>query len=113
LLSYAHDADMYAAWARLEILGDFSPPERRYAVGAAYLRGQCTGSVVGTHGLDVLQRELGDLVIEAALPEVGLSSSGTYEGEGHVVLRHPETSVVEAGLRRVVEVARVELRGAS
>ena len=71
LLSYAHDTDMYAAWARLEIFGDFSPPERRYAVGAAYLRGQGTGSVVGIHGLDVLQRELGDLVVEAALPRGG------------------------------------------
>ena len=43
-------------------------------------------------------------------PRQGQPSSGTYEGEGHVVLRHPETSVVEAGLRRVVEIARVELR---
>jgi hypothetical protein len=113
LLSYAHDVDMYAAWARLEIFGDFSPPERRYAVGAAYLRGQGNGSVVGIHGLDVLQRELGDLVVEAHLPREGQPSSGTYEGEGHVILRHPDTSVVEAGLRRVVEVARVELGGAS
>ena len=40
LLSYAHDVDMYAAWARLEIFGEFTPPERRYAVGAAYLRAQ-------------------------------------------------------------------------
>jgi hypothetical protein len=113
LLSYAHGVDMYAAWARLEIFGEFAPPERRYAVGAAYLRGQGTGPVVRIHGLDVLQRELGDLVVEAELPHEGQSSSGTYEGEGHVILRHPETSVVEAGLRRVVEVARVELGGAS
>ena len=113
LLSYAHDVDMYAAWANLEIFGDFSPPERRYAVGAAYLRGQGTGSVVGIHGLDALQRELGDLVVEAQLPHQGQSSSGTYEGEGHVILRHPQTSVVEAGLRRVVEIARVELGSAS
>jgi biotin carboxylase len=112
LLSYAHDVDMYAAWARLEIFGDFTPPERRYAVGAAYLRGQGNGSVVGIHGLDILQRELGDLVVEAQLPRQGQPASGTYEGEGHVILRHPETSVVEAGLRRVVEVARVELGGA-
>jgi hypothetical protein len=112
LLSYAHDADMYAAWARLEIFGEFSPPERRYAVGAAYLRGQGSGAVVGIHGLDTLQRELGDLVVEAQLPREGQQPSGTYEGEGHVILRHPETSVVEAGLRRVVEVARVELGGA-
>ncbi len=109
LLSYAHDVDMYAAWAHLEIFGDFAPPERRYAVGAAYLRGQGSGAVVGIHGLDVLQRELGDLVVEVDLPRQGQPSSGTYEGEGHVVLRHPETSVVEAGLRRVVEIARVEL----
>ena len=113
LLSYAHDVDMYAAWAHLEIFGEFAPPERRYAVGAAYLRGQGAGRVVRIHGLDVLQRELGELVVEAELPHEGQSSSGTYEGEGHVILRHPETSVVEAGLRRVVEVARVELGGAS
>lgn len=113
LLSYAHDVDMYAAWARLEVFGEFSPLERRYAVGAAYLRGQGSGTVVGIHGLDVLQRELGDLVVEAHIPGEGQSSSGTYEGEGYVILRHPETSVVEAGLRRVVEVARVELGGGS
>jgi len=109
LLSYAHDVDMYAAWARLEIFGAFSPPERRYAVGAAYLRGQGSGLVVGIHGLDTLQRELGDLVVEAVVPYLGQAPTGTYEGEGHVVLRHPDTAVVEAGLRRVVEVARVEL----
>jgi hypothetical protein len=113
LLSYAHDVDMYAAWARLEIFGDFPSPERRYAVGAAYLRGQGSGDVVRVSGLDTLQRELGDLVVEAVLPREGQSPSGTYEGEGHVILRHPETAVVEAGLRRVVEVARVELGGAS
>ena len=113
LLSYAHDVDMYAAWARLEIFGRFPPPERRYAVGAAYLRGQGSGFVVGIHGLDTLQSELGDLVVEAQLPRRGQSSSGTYEGEGHVILRHPETSVVEAGLRRVVEIARVEMGSAS
>jgi hypothetical protein len=109
LLSYAHDIDMYAAWARLEIFGTFTAPERRYAVGAAYLRGQGDGTVVAVHGLDTLQRELGDLVVEAVVPQRGQAPSGTYEGEGHVVLRHPETAVVEAALRRVVEVARVEL----
>ncbi len=113
LLSYAHDVDMYAAWARLEIFDEFSPPQRRYAVGAAYLRGQGSGRVIAIHGLDVLQRELGDLVVEAQLPHEGQPSSGSYEGEGHVILRHPETAVVEAGLRRVVEVARVELGGGS
>jgi hypothetical protein len=68
LLSYAHDADMYGAWARLETLGEFDPPERRHAVGAAYLRGQGRGVVRGVHGLEILQQELGELVVEARLP---------------------------------------------
>ena len=109
LLSYAHDADMYAAWARLEVFGDFDPPERRHAVGAAYLRGQGRGVVRHVHGLDLLQHELGELVVEARLPVEGQPRSDSYEGEGYVILRHAQTEVVAAALRRVVEVARVEL----
>jgi phosphoribosylaminoimidazole carboxylase (NCAIR synthetase) len=112
LLSYAHDTDMYGAWARLEILGSFDPPRRRHAVGAVYLRGQGRGVVRGVHGLDILQHELGDLVVEARLPEEGQPRSESYEGEGYVILRHEDTEVVAAALRRVVEVARVELREA-
>jgi ATP-grasp domain len=111
LLSYAHDTDMYAAWARLEILGHFDPPERRHAVGAAYLRGQGQGVVRGVHGLETLQRELGDLVVEARLPREGQARSESYEGEGYVIIRHDETEVVAAALQRVVEVARVEMTG--
>jgi biotin carboxylase len=111
LLSYAHDTDMYAAWARLEIFGEFDPPERRHAVGAAYLRGQGQGVVRAVSGLDVLQRELGALVVEARLPTEGQPRSEGYEGEGYVILRHHDTDVVAAALRRVVEVARVEMTG--
>ena len=109
LLSYAHDTDMYAAWARLEVFGDFAPPERLYAVGAAYLRGQGSGAVTAVRGLEALQAELGGLVVEARLPRPGQPPGGTYEGEGYVILRHPETEVVERALRRVVEVARVDI----
>lgn len=111
LLSYAHDIDMYAAWARLEILGEFDAPPRRHAVGAAYLRGQGHGVVRGVSGLETLQRELGDLVVEAQLPREGQPRSDTYEGEGYVILRADDTEVVAAALRRVIEVARVEMTG--
>jgi hypothetical protein len=111
LLSYAHDVDMYDAWARLEILGEFDVPQRRHAVGAAYLRGQGAGVVRGVHGLETLQRELGDLVVEARLPHEGQHRSESYEGEGYVILRHDETDVVAAALRRVTEVARIEMTG--
>jgi hypothetical protein len=111
LLSYAHDVDMYDAWARLELLGEFDVPQRRQAVGAVYLRGQGVGVVRGVHGLETLQSELGDLVVEARLPHEGQPRSESYEGEGYVILRHGSTEVVAAALRRVAEVARIEMTG--
>ncbi|MEP7027855.1 MAG: ATP-grasp domain-containing protein [Candidatus Eisenbacteria bacterium] len=109
LISYAHDTDFYRAWARLAALGEFRAPERRYAVGCAYLRGQGVGRVRRVLGLDRIARELGPLVVEAQLPREGQAPAGTYEGEGFIIVRHPETRVVEDALRTVVSNIRVEL----
>jgi biotin carboxylase len=109
LISYAHDFDFYKAWARLVVFEEFDPPERKYAAGAAYLRGQGTGRVVAIRGLDELQKELGHLVVEVKLPQTGQGPSGSYEGEGYVIVRDPDTAVVEKALARIVSVARVEM----
>jgi biotin carboxylase len=111
LVSYAHDIDFYRAWGRLVVHERFEPPERRFAAGAAYLRGQGIGSVTAIHGLEQARQELGDLVVEARLPQPGQSPSGSYEGEGYVILRHPETAVVERALRRLITLVRVVLGG--
>jgi hypothetical protein len=109
LISYAHDTDFYRAWAELMVFDAFDPPERKYAVGGAYLRGMGRGRVVGVEGVDAAQRELGDLVVEASLPRPGQPAGGSYEGEGYVILRHPDTDVVRRGLQRTVELIRVRL----
>ncbi|HUO79577.1 MAG TPA: hypothetical protein VMU00_05495 [Steroidobacteraceae bacterium] len=109
LLSLAHDTDFYAAWPRIVIEDRFEPPPRNWSVGAAYLRGQGAGRVRRIHGLDVAQRELGALVVEARLPEPGTAQPAGYEGAGHVILRHADTAVVEAGLARLISLIRVEL----
>lgn len=109
LLSWAHDHDFYAAWARLVVHERFEPPERRYAAGAAFLRGQGSGRVAAIHGLEEVRRELGDVLVEAKLPRIGQQPSGTYDGDGHLILRHPETDVVERGLALAVSKIRVEL----
>jgi biotin carboxylase len=109
LISYAHDLDFYDAWIGLMTEGRFEPPARRWAVGAAFLRGQGTGRVTRVHGLAEAQRELGELVVEAKLPKVGQAPGGSYEGEGYVILRHGDTEVVERGLSRLVSLLRVEL----
>jgi biotin carboxylase len=109
LLSYAHDLDFYAAWSRLVIENRFEAPPRRYAVGAAYVRGQGGGRVRAIHGLDAAQHEFGALVVEAKLPKAGELQPSGYEGAGHVILRHPQTAVVENALSKIVTLIRVEL----
>jgi hypothetical protein len=135
LISYAHDFDFYRAWAGVVIHDRFTPPARRFAAGAAYLRGQSQrgqsqqgqsqqgqsqhgqyqqgarggGRVRAIRGLARAQQEVGEWVVESNLPTLGQPPSGSYEGEGYVILRHPETRVVERALARVVSLVRVDL----
>ncbi len=109
LLSYAHDIDFYRAWPQLMVFGEFTAPPRRYAAGAAYIRGQGRGTVRHIHGLDEAQRRFGDLVVEVRLPKHGQPPSDSYEGDGYVIVRHPETAVVENALIEIVRTIRVEL----
>ena len=109
LVSRAHDIDFLGAWARVMVYGEFDPPERRYAAGAAFLRGQGRGRVVAIHGLEQAGRDLGELVTDFKLPELGQTPTGSYEGEGYVLLRHPETAVVKDALLHLISTVRVEL----
>ncbi|QDV07516.1 Carbamoyl-phosphate synthase large chain [Planctomycetes bacterium Poly30] len=128
MISYAHDTDFYRVWAEASVFGRFQAPERKYAAGAAYLRGQSSGApghgapghgapggggqrVARVTGLDEIRSRLGDLVVEADIPSPGQPKSSSYEGEGYVILRHPETDVVRRGLQFVVETLRVGLEG--
>jgi hypothetical protein len=112
LMSWAHDMDFYQAWPRLMVFDEFEAPPRKYAVGAAYFRGQKGAGdarVRAVHGLEEAQRRFGPLVVEARLPAAGQSASDSYEGEGYVIIRHPESAVVEDALRQIVQIVRVEL----
>jgi biotin carboxylase len=109
LVSRAHDIDFLQAWARLMIYREFDPPERHYAAGAAFLRGQGEGQVRAVHGWDIVQRELRELITDVKLPELGAASSSSYEGEGFVIVRHPQTKVVEEAVARIVALMRIEL----
>ena len=109
MTSLAHDFDLYRAWARLVIHDRFEPPERKYAAGAAFLRAQGEGRrVARIRGLEEAQRELGEVVVEAKLPRPGQPRGDGYEGEGWVLVRHPETAVVEEALLRLIRTLRVE-----
>ena len=109
MLCYVHDFDLYSAWAALMIHGGFDPPPRNWAAGTVYLRGQGAGEVRATHGLDELPPEVTSLVVDSRLPRPGQPSSGSYEGDGYITIRHPDTGVVTAALKQLVSTVRVEL----
>ena len=109
LISWAHDFDLYAAWARLMVHDEFEPRPRPYAAGAAYLRGQGRGRVRSIAGLEEIYRDLGPICVEARLPKIGQGQSTSYEGEGYIIVRHPETDVVREALANIVTRVRVEL----
>jgi biotin carboxylase len=116
LMSYAHDVDMYRAFAELMVFETFTPPARRYAAGAVYLRAMAApGGLAGgaritaVHGFEAMRQALGDLVVEARLPRVGVAPATSYEGDGIVVVRHPDTQVVRAALDRVLQTVRVAM----
>ena len=107
--SFAHDTDMYRAWARAVVDSEFDGPfERKYSVGCAFLRGVGRGRVLKVEGVDRAQELVGRIVVEARLPQPGTPRSDSYEGDGHVIVRHPDVEVVKAAMKTVIETIQVQ-----
>lgn len=109
LNSRAHDIDFVRAWTEVMIFGTFERPVRKYAVGIAFLRGQGSGRIRHVHGLEEIAREIGSLVVDVKLPVRGAAPSSSYEGDGFIIVRHPETEVVMKALQKLISTVRVEL----
>jgi biotin carboxylase len=108
LNALAHDVDMWRVWARLVVDGVFEGPwPRQYSVAAAFLRGVGQGRVVAIEGLERAQATMGTHVVEARLPQVGMPKQGGYEGEGWVIVRHPDDQVVKRAVVDLISTVRV------
>ena len=107
--SYAHDADFYRAWARAVVDGAYDGPyARKYAVGVAFLRGVGRGRVARITGVERANQLAGHLVVESRLPPRGTPRSDSYEGDGYVIVRDPDTDVVKAAMTAVIENVQIE-----
>jgi len=110
--SYAHDTDMYRAWARAVVDEAYDGPwERKYAVGTAFLRGIGRGRVVDVSGVEEAHKKVGHLVVKAHLPQKGTPRSDSYEGDGWVMVRDPDTDVVKAAVKTIIETIRIGYAG--
>jgi len=105
----AYDIDMIRAWARAVVDDAFDGQfTRRYAVGTACLRGIGRGRVLRVTGVDRVRELVGHLIVEARLPEPGAPCSTSYEGDGYIVVRDPDTEVVTAAIKTIIETVGVE-----
>jgi hypothetical protein len=109
MLAYAYDRDPYLAWARAAVDGCFDGPwDRKYAVGTIFLRAPGRGLVERIRGVEAVESQIGESIMECRLPRIGAAKSATYTGDGYITVRHPETEVVEELLdlvSRTVEVS--------
>ena len=102
MLGFAYDIDPYRAWARVAVDGCFDGPwERKYAVGTIFLRGTGSGVIERVDGIELIDRDLSDLIVDSCWPRSGARKSETYTGDGYVTIRHQNTNEVYAALEFV------------
>ena len=108
MMGMAHEVDMWAKWVELMVFDRFDIPERRWACGAAFFRGQGRGQfVTAVEGLDAAQEQAGKWVVESKLPRVGQARGPGYEGEGYALVKAPTTAQAIEALRGLVTNVRV------
>jgi biotin carboxylase len=108
MIGQAYDIDIERAWARAVVDDAFDGPfTRRYAVGCVCLRGTGSGRVLQVTGVDRVQELVGRLIVEAHLPEPGAERNDSYVGDGHIIVRHPETEVVTSAIKTIHETIQI------
>ncbi|MBX3462897.1 MAG: ATP-grasp domain-containing protein [Planctomycetes bacterium] len=108
LLAAAHGADPWAAWAQLMVHRTWQFPPRRFAAGTVFLRAMGGAGIVrAVHGGEAVRARLGPSLVDLRLPQPGQPRSPHYEGDGWVVVRHPDTQGVVRALRTVLETVRI------
>ena len=105
LYSAGNEMDIYHEWAMAIVNGETSSaPSRRYASGMVALRPDRDGQISGYTGVEELQREHGEWVIDAHLPPPGTPTQPVeagYMANAYVRLRHPDYDALRGMLDNV------------
>jgi formate-dependent phosphoribosylglycinamide formyltransferase (GAR transformylase) len=105
LYSSGNEIDLYREWANAIVHGGTqSAPSRRYASGIVALRPDRDGVISGYSGVDDLQRQYGEWVIDAHLPPAGTATQGVeagYMANAYVRMRHPDYDTLRGMLDAV------------
>ncbi len=104
LMSIAFEMDAIASWTELVAFDRFVARPRKWAAGAAFMRGQGSGDrIVSITGLHEAIAAAGDALVEFRTPKVGQARASGYEGEGWATVRHATTEGAMAALKGLIE----------
>jgi hypothetical protein len=96
---------VYRQWAEAIVHGGTSAtPSRQFASGIVALRTERDGAISGYGGVDELQQQFGEWVIDAHLPPAGTPTQGVeagYMANAYVRMRHPDYDVLHGMLDTV------------
>jgi len=105
LYSAGNEIDLYLQWANAIVHGATNAvPTRRYASGIVALRPDRDGQISGYSGVDELQQQYGEWVIDASLPPAGTATQGVeagYMANAYVRMRHPDYDTLRGMLDAV------------
>jgi len=108
MLGFAYDVDPYRAWARAAVDGCFDGPwERKFAVGTIFLRGAGSGVIQKVDGIEMVNQQLGELLVDFRWPKAGMKKSDTYTGDGYITIRHPDTDRVKSALQFIQDTVHI------
>jgi carbamoylphosphate synthase large subunit len=105
LYSAGNDMDIYREWANAIVHGGTrATPSRQYASGMVAVRPDRDGSISGYSGVEELNRQYGDWVIDAHLPGPGTPTQPVeagYMANAYVRMRHPDYDTLRGMLDAV------------
>ena len=110
----SNDMDVYREWAAAIVHGrTIDRPSRRFAAGIVNLRPDRDGRITGYEGIDEMERELGEWIIDYHFPPIGSRTQPVeagYMANAWVRLKYPDYDQ----LRRLLEMVgeRVRVRAA-
>jgi formate-dependent phosphoribosylglycinamide formyltransferase (GAR transformylase) len=111
LYAAANEFDIYRDWAMAVCWGRVDQHlSRRYAAGIIALRPDRDGTIVGYDGLEVIQREMAEWIIDYHVPPTGTPTQPVeagYMANAWIRLRHPEFETLRSLLDRIGEVVQV------
>ncbi len=114
LYNAGNDLDLYHEWAMAIVHGHASrPASRRFSAGMIALRPTQDGQIAGYEGLDLIQSEYKEFVIDYHLPGEGTPTQPVdagYMANAWVRLRHPDFDQLREMLDRVGKTVKVVAR---